>query len=186
MSTKHMSYSNQFHIITGGPGSGKSTLIAALAAQGRHAMPEAGRAIIQDQVAIGGSALPWADKTVFAELMLGWELRSHRDAQALAGPVLFDRGLPDVAGFLNLCGLPVPPHVRRAAELFRYNRRVFIAPPWAGIFTQDAERKQDFAEAEATYRSLVEAYTELEYELIELPCVPIAERARFVQARLSP
>jgi predicted ATPase len=43
-----------FHIITGGPGSGKTTLIDALAAQGFHHMPEAGRAIIRDQIAIGG------------------------------------------------------------------------------------------------------------------------------------
>jgi predicted ATPase len=47
-----------FHIITGGPGAGKTTLIDALAAEGIRHMPEAGRAIIRDQVAIGGTALP--------------------------------------------------------------------------------------------------------------------------------
>ena len=47
-----------FHIITGGPGSDKTTLIDALAALGFHHMPEAGRAIVRDQVAIGGTALP--------------------------------------------------------------------------------------------------------------------------------
>jgi len=41
-------------VITGGPGSGKSTLIDALAGHGIFSMPEAGRSIIQDQVAIGG------------------------------------------------------------------------------------------------------------------------------------
>jgi predicted ATPase len=35
-----------FHVITGGPGSGKTTLIDMLASQGFHHMPEAGRAII--------------------------------------------------------------------------------------------------------------------------------------------
>src|SRR3546814_13735359 len=38
-----------FHVITGGPGSGKSTLIEALAVEGFDHMPEAGRAIIRDQ-----------------------------------------------------------------------------------------------------------------------------------------
>ena len=71
-----------FHIITGGPGSGKTTLIDALAAQGFHHMPEAGRAIIRDQIAIGGGALPWADRGAFAELMLSWELRSWHEAHA--------------------------------------------------------------------------------------------------------
>jgi len=34
------------HIITGGPGSGKTSLIAGLATGGLHVMPEVGRAII--------------------------------------------------------------------------------------------------------------------------------------------
>ena len=75
----------RFHIITGGPGSGKTSLIEALAAEGLHHMPEAGRAIIQDQVDIGGSALPWADRDAFAVLMFAWEMRSYREATALPG-----------------------------------------------------------------------------------------------------
>ena len=50
--------SDRLFVITGGPGSGKSTLIKALAERGFCTMPEAGRAIIRDQVAIGGEALP--------------------------------------------------------------------------------------------------------------------------------
>ena len=174
-----------FHIITGGPGSGKSTLIKALAADGFRHMPEAGRAIIRDQVAIGGTALPWGDRAAFAELMLGWELRSWHEARDLTGPVIFDRGVPDVAGYLRLCGLPVPAHVERAADLFRYQRRVFIAPPWREIFGQDAERKQDFAEAHATYEAMVATYTGLGYELVTLPLAPVSERARFVRAAIE-
>lgn len=173
-----------FHIITGGPGSGKTTLIDALAALGFQHMPEAGRAIIRDQVAIGGTALPWADRAAFAELMLGWEMRSWREAQNQKGPVIFDRGVPDVSGYLRLSGLPVPAHVTRAAKLFRYQRRVFIAPPWREIFGQDAERKQDFAEAQATYEAMVTVYAELGYELVSLPLAPVAERVRFVRARM--
>ena len=46
------------HVITGGPGSGKTSLIAALAANGLDVMQEVGRAIIQDEVHKGGRALP--------------------------------------------------------------------------------------------------------------------------------
>ena len=156
-----------FYIITGGPGSGKSTLIEALAAEGFHHMPEAGRAIIRDRVAIGGTALPWADRAAFAELMLGWELRSWHEAHDRAGPVIFDRG------------------AERAAELFHYQRRVFIAPPWREIFAADAERKQDFAEAQATYQAMVAVYAGLGYELVTLPLAPVSERARFVRASIE-
>ncbi len=36
---------DRLFVVTGGPGSGKSTLIAALAGHGIRSMPEAGRAI---------------------------------------------------------------------------------------------------------------------------------------------
>ncbi|WP_428842957.1 AAA family ATPase [Sphingobium limneticum] len=54
-----------FHVITGGPGSGKITLIDMLASQGFHHMPEDGRAIIRYQIAISGTALPWADRAAY-------------------------------------------------------------------------------------------------------------------------
>src|SRR3546814_12590135 len=42
-----------FHVIPGGPGSGTSTLIAALAGEGFEHMPEAGRAIRQAERRVG-------------------------------------------------------------------------------------------------------------------------------------
>lgn len=176
--------SDRFFVVTGGPGSGKSTLIEALGRLGIPTMPEAGRAIIRDQVAIGGRALPWADRMAFAELMLSWEMRSYRSALDLKGPVVFDRGVPDVVGYLELCGLPVPGYMSRALELFRYNRRVFIAPHWPEIFAQDSERKQSPEEAEGTYRAMTRAYSAAGYELIHLPLAPVAERVKFILGSL--
>jgi predicted ATPase len=175
-----MSERQRFHVITGGPGSGKTSLIDALARAGHAHTVEAGRAIIQDQLAIDGPALPWRDPLAFAELMLSWELRSYRMAGATAGPVFFDRGVTDVIGYLTLVGRPVPGHIARAAERFRYNRRVFVAPPWPAIYTQDAERRQTFEEAVRTHEVLVAAYPSCGYELVCLPLASVEERVRFV------
>ncbi|QRZ13927.1 AAA family ATPase [Paracoccus methylovorus] len=172
-------------VVTGGPGSGKSTLIDALHDRGFASMPEAGRAIIRDQVQIGGTALPWADKATFAELMLGWELRSWHEAAAFEKPVLMDRGVPDVVGYLTLCGLRVPIHVEAAAETYRYNRTVFIAPYWEAIFGQDAERRQDQEEAEATGRVMADTYARFGYQLVELPKASVEERVAFVMDHLK-
>ncbi|HEY7087618.1 MAG TPA: AAA family ATPase [Tepidisphaeraceae bacterium] len=180
-----MQQNDRFFVITGGPGSGKSTLTGALSELGIRHMPEGGRAIIQDQVAIGGSALPWSDRRSFAELMMAWELRSYREALSHSGVVLFDRGIPDVVGYLTLCGLQIPPHMLRAAGSFRYNRQVFIAPPWPEIYVRDEDRKQSFDEAVATYDAMVRVYSEQGYELTPLPKTSVAERARFVMDRIG-
>jgi predicted ATPase len=176
---------DRLFVITGGPGSGKSTLIEALAGRGIKTMPEAGRAIIQDQVTIGGEALPWSDRSAFAELMLSWEMRSYRTAQKMSGPVIFDRGVPDVLGYLRLSRLSIRAHVEKAAKIFRYHPRVFIAPPWGEIFGLDAQRKQSFEEAQATYRVMMETYSALGYRLIPLPLESVEERERFVLATIG-
>ncbi|WP_139247186.1 AAA family ATPase [Hyphomicrobium sp. NDB2Meth4] len=180
-----MTGTDRLIVITGGPGSGKSTLVAALAARGFHCMPEAGRAIIQDQVAIGGDALPWADRAKFAELMLAWDMRSYRDAAGLSGQVVFDRGIPDVIGYIALSGLEVGPHFEAAARTFRYRRQVFIAPPWPEIYERDAERRQSQDEAEATYRALDAAYRGLGYEPIALPRTSVAARVDFIVREIA-
>jgi len=173
-----------FFVLTGGPGSGKSTLLAALAVQGFKVAPEAGRAIIRQQQRIGGPALPWQDRTAFAEAMLAFDIRSYEEMVGAAGPVLFDRGVPDVAGYLALCGLPVPEHVARACALYRYNRLVFVTPPWRAIYTTDGERRQGWEEAVRTHAAMVETYGRLGYRIVELQRASVAQRASFVLERM--
>jgi predicted ATPase len=88
--------------------------------------------------------------------------------------------VPDTLGYLRLSGLPVPSHASSAGERFRYNPRVFVAPPWPEIFAQDEERKQTLDEAERTYHALVGVYIELGYDLVPLPLAPVEARLRFV------
>jgi predicted ATPase len=171
---------NRLHIITGGPGSGKSTLIEALAARGIATSPEVGRAIIKEELASGGTALPWVDHLAFAEKMVVREVAAHRAALASGKTVVLDRGVPDVVGFLRASGLAVPPHIDAAAHACRYNTRVFIAPWWAEIFTTDAERKQTPQEARATFAIMVETYRAYGYTLVELPRATVSARLAFI------
>lgn len=48
-----------FFVFTGGPGVGKSTLIAHLAAAGELVAPENARAVIREETAAGRRGAPW-------------------------------------------------------------------------------------------------------------------------------
>jgi len=172
-------HSRNFFVVTGGPGAGKTTLLVSLAKAGLTITPEAGRAIIRAQRAIGGPALPDSDPALFAELMLGWDMRSYEAADP-SKPTFFDRGIPDTVGYLRLTGLPVPSHMLSAAERFRYSEAVFILPPWPEIFSTDSERKQTVDEAERTFEAIRATYGELGYRLISVPRLPVDERRAFV------
>jgi predicted ATPase len=171
------------HVLTGGPGAGKTTLIEALAATGLPVVPESGRAIIRDQVAVGGDALPWRDAARFAEAMIEADITAYRTAPT--GPVIFDRGIPDTIGYLRLTGLPVPRRLTTAARRTRYGR-IFVAPPWSAIYRTDTERRQDLAEARATHDAIVAVYRELGYRPLRLPRTGVAGRVRFVHDHLDP
>lgn len=176
---------NRLHVITGGPGSGKSTLIDALAATGLATSAEVGRQIIKEERAAGGNALPWADHLAFAERMTAREIAAHDIALASGKTVVLDRGVPDVVGFLRVSSLAVPAAIDAAARRCRYNARVFIAPWWADIFTTDAERKQSAEEARATFGVMVDTYRAYGYRLVELPRTPVAQRVAFVVSELN-
>src|SRR3546814_11635786 len=115
--------------------------------------------------------------------MLVREVAAHDAALAAAGPVVLDRGVPDVVGFLRISGLAVPRAIDRAARTCRYNPRVFIAPWWEDIFTTDAERKQTPDEARATFAVMVETHRYYGYRLVELP--RRSERSRGWQGCVS-
>jgi predicted ATPase len=155
-----------------------------LAKAGCAISPEAGRGVIKDQAAIEGQALPWSDPGLYAELMPGWDMRSHHLARRRSGSVFFDRSVLDTIGYLRLLGRTVPVHMDKAATMFRYNRRVFIAPPWPEIFEQDSERRQTLDEATRTYEAMVMTYRDYGYELEELPRVSVDERVEYIAAQL--
>ena len=95
-------------------------------------------------------------------------------------PVIFDRGIVDVLGYSKLIGLKDDLHLRKAVELYRYNKNVFIAPLWIEIYANDTERKQSFQASVVTFEAMVFWYEAAGYTLIELPCVSVKERAELI------
>ncbi|MEC3881930.1 ATP-binding protein [Parapedobacter sp. 10938] len=88
---------NKLYVITGGPGVGKTTLLSALSADGIAIVPEVARAIIKQQLAIGGDALPWKNKERYIDLMLATSIQDYRRVveEQMQRTHLFDRSVID-------------------------------------------------------------------------------------------
>jgi predicted ATPase len=174
-----------YYVITGGPGMGKTSLIDELRHRGYTCVPETGRDIIQQQVVNGGNALPWGDRSEFARLMFRQSVLDFTQQATWPAPVFFDRGIADTIGYLELCGLPVPEEMRTTARALCFNTQVFMTPPWEEIYCHDKERKQSFEEAVRTYEMIKQVYFLLGYTIVTLPKTTIAARIEFILASIN-
>jgi len=172
-------------VLSGCSGGGKSTLLDALAARGYAVWPEAGRQVVREEMHVGGDGLPWADAEKFVALAASRTMYFFNAAVASAAPVFFDRSLVDLTSFLDMKGIDVPAHLKRAVAAYRYRREVFVVPPWPDIFAADAERQKTFADACREYEALAEGYLAAGYRLVEVPRIGVEARADFVLRHLG-
>lgn len=164
-------------VLTGAPGAGKSTLLDAAATAGIVTSPEVARELLQ---APGGMQMRARDPLGFAEAMLEAHRKEFELHDGQEGPVLFDRGFPDVVGFLDVSGLPVPKAVDQACRDLRYAGPILRAPAWRDIYRQDDERIQTWEEAVASDEAVTAAWRRYGYEPVDLPLGSIALRLEFL------
>ena len=180
----HSAGPDRLRIITGGPGSGKSTLIGALEQRGLRCHREVSRELIRRESSRPGGHTPWSDLLAFSRLAFREMLLQHDHAVGHGDTCFLDRGIPDIFGYLLNRGEGIPEEFVIGHARCRYHATVFILPPWQEIYVNDSERPQSFEEAVSIYRSIREVYESFDYTLVEVPRAPVAERCRFVLSHI--
>ena len=180
----HQQSNGRLYVITGGPGAGKTAILHELQRRGFACVPEVARQIIQEQVSSGGDAVPWLDTERYTSLMLKKSVDDYLAHSGAAHVTFFDRGILDTITHARINQLRLTEEAYSQAQTYRYNRKVFLAPPWHQIYSTDAERKQTFEEALVSFRRNKEVYTEYGYDLLEIPAGTVETRVDFILASI--
>jgi predicted ATPase len=171
-------------VITGGPGTGKSSVINALAKRNFSCMNEISREVTLNARKDGIDQLFLTKPLLFSELLIEGRINQFMEAERQnSALVFFDRGLPDVHAYMNYISIDYPKTYITKCRLYRYDH-VFLMPPWEDIYISDNERYENFEQALAIHNHLKRTYTELDYTITEVPPGSINERIDFILSKL--
>jgi predicted ATPase len=167
-------------VITGGPGTGKTSVIEALETQGYMCLHEVSREIIREAQKKGIDQLFLKDPLLFSELLLEGRIKQFKDADNINSELVFlDRGVTDVVAYMNYFGNDYPPVFNSVCQQYIYDL-VFILPPWKQIYTEDNERYETYEQAVEIHDELARSYINHGYQPVEVPQGSIDDRASFI------
>lgn len=172
-------------VITGGPGSGKTSLIHYLEKNGYSVMHEVSRQVILQAQKEGIEQLFLDNPILFSQKLLEGRLEQFIMAAECEAPILFyDRGLPDVTAYMDFADSHYPAAFSEECLRNRYDV-VFVLPPWEEIYEQDNERYESFEQAEKIFHFLKSGYENYGYLINEVPVGTIEERVDFILKTLK-
>jgi len=179
-------------VITGAPGTGKTSIVSGLENKGYHCFHEIIRDMTSKAKKEGPSDEFISNPLVFVEdalqfnkdLLHGRTQHYHKALKTNVPISFFDRGIPDVLAYMDFFGQSYDQEFITPCQVHRYDS-VFIVPPWKEIYVSDNERLETFEEAENIHHALMNTYAQFGYDPIEVPKDAIPKRIDFILETLK-
>jgi predicted ATPase len=167
-------------VITGGPGTGKTSLINELIKRGHTCLEEISRQVILDARKDGVEQLFLTKPLLFSERLLEGRVKQYQQAEnMIQDPVFMDRGVPDVLAYMDYALESYPDNFVEACHTCKYHQ-VFVLAPWQEIFISDGERYENFEQAVKIHHQLLNTYKKYKYHLIDIPFDTIENRVDYL------
>jgi len=165
-------------VLTGAPGTGKTSIIEGLQNRGFHIIPEPARTVIDLYKKYSPELLPHISKEnrerfqalIQNETIKNFDENTHG---------IFDRSILDEIGYRTRYIIEISYELKEAAKTKRYDK-VFIFPIWEEIFKNDDVRSETLEEAAIIGEYLHKAYTDWGYTPIIVPKMSVIDRINFI------
>lgn len=178
--TDKRSHTN-WYVITGGPGSGKTTTLNHLNMLGYHTTIEHARHYIDTEMITGKTVQEIRGNQIqFQEGILDMQILQ----EASLSPhdlVFLDRALPDALAYCRFLNLPVNKKLEDALKKTSY-KKVFILKSLPLV--SDYARREDEAAQKKIAELITEVYESLPFPVIHVPVLSPKERADFILKNL--
>ena len=176
ISTNSVRHTN-WYVITGGPGSGKTTTVNLLKAKGYHTTIEHARHYIDTKKITGKTVAEIRNNQ--KEFQTGiLDMQIEQEASLSPGEIVFlDRALPDTLAYHRFLNLPVDERLANVLKAVAY-KKIFILDFLPLV--NDYARLEDEAAQRKIHSLLTELYESLPFPVVHVPVLQPEERVDFI------
>ena len=171
-----------WHVITGGPSTGKTTVINMLEKRGYKTTIEHARHYI-DTMRTEGETIEEmrSNKRKFQIGVLDMQIEQEAAIQP-KDLVFLDRAIPDAMAYYQFLMLDYDEKLLNAIKKTSY-KKIFILDRLP--FTKDYARTEDEADQIKIHQLIIDVYTSLGFPIITVPVLPPIERVEFILNNIS-
>ncbi len=172
-----MNIQTNWYVLTGGPGSGKTTTVNLLNERGYKTTIEHARHYVDTQ-RVSGKTVEEIRKnqTAFQLGILDMQIQQEKEL-SLGDVVFLDRALPDALAYYRFLNLPIDEKLTQALRTVSY-KKIFILETLPLV--NDYARMEDEAAQKEIHSLLVDVYTTLGFPIVQVPVLPPDERLDFI------
>lgn len=168
---------NNWHVITGGPSTGKTTVINMLDERGYKTAIEHARHYI-DTMRIDGHTVEEIrnNKRQFQLGVLDMQIEQEKAIQP-EDLVFLDRAIPDAMAYYQFLKLDYDEKLLNTIKNISY-KKIFILDRLP--FTKDYARTEDEEDQKLIHQLIIDVYTSLGFPIVLVPVLPPVERLEFI------
>ncbi len=168
---------NNWYVLTGGPCSGKTTVLEALKKKGYTIFYEAARIFIDQELKKGNSLKKIRrDELVFQKKILRMKVKIEKALPK--DEILFlERGIPDSFAYFKICGVEEDKELEKALKKSNY-KKVFLLELLD--YKKDYARTENKRTAFKLEKALKESYQRLNIPVVKVPTMPLNKRVKYI------
>ena len=170
-------------IISGPPGSGKTTIINMLKQKGYFVYSEVNPVQIGEKLT----------KLELSKLIFKERIKQYQASEANTSNTktlnsnklfFFDRSTIDVVAYMNFWKKEYPVEWNKTIYQQTYLKNIFYTPVWEEIYEITNERPESYNKTKKIDLFLREAFFKFNYSVLEVPRLSVNQRVNFILDRL--
>jgi predicted ATPase len=169
------------YIISGGPCTGKSSVVEALGKLGYNVVNEVSRTVANSDERFAGKSVKEINHDLFQGAI--FEFQKKVFGGLGDGVFFFDCGVGDSLAYRKFRGVSIGQDILDFAKEVRHDK-IFILDV-LDHYEQDELRKETREDQKIVHGFIIEAYRKLGHDIIFVPAMSVKDRVRFILDRVD-